>query len=87
MSAQISAFVVLMPNINTLALEPMGALAGTAASTIGFVTLALGALVGAVIDLQIVSTVTPLSVGWALSAAIGLLVFLTIIPRRPTQAH
>ena len=87
MSAQISAFVVLMPNINTLALEPMGALAGTAASTIGFVTLALGALLGAVIDRQIVSTVTPLSVGWALSAAIGLLVFLTIIPRRPTQAH
>ena len=86
MSAQISSAVILMPNLTTLALEPMGALAGTAASTIGFITLALGALFGALIDRQIASTVTPLSVGYALSASMGLLVLLTVILRRPSEA-
>lgn len=81
MSSQIAAMVLMMPNMTTLALQPMGALAGTAASTIGFITLALGALLGAVIDRQIASTVTPLAVGYFVYTAVAVLVVAVMIPR------
>ena len=79
MTAQIAAMVVMMPTMTTLALEPMGALAGTAASTIGFITLAIGALLGAIIDRQITSTVTPLSIGYALYTSLAVVVVLTMV--------
>ena len=81
MSSQIAAMVLMMPNMTTLALQPMGALAGTAASTIGFITLALGAVLGAVIDRQIASTVTPLAVGYFVYTAVAVLLVVTMIPR------
>ena len=79
MTAQIAAMVVMMPTMTTLALEPMGALAGTAASTIGFITLAIGALLGAIIDRQITSTVTPLAIGYALYTSLAVVVVLTMV--------
>ena len=79
MTAQIAAMVVMMPTMTTLALEPMGALAGTAASTIGFITLAIGALLGAIVDRQITSTVTPLAVGYALYTSLAVVVVLTMV--------
>ena len=82
MSAQIAAMVVMMPNMTTLALEPMGSLAGTAASTIGFITLALGASLGAVIDRQIATTVTPLAIGYFAYTTVAVLVVMTMIPKK-----
>ena len=82
MSAQIAAMVVMMPNMTTLALEPMGSLAGTAASTIGFITLALGAILGAVIDRQIATTVTPLAIGYFAYTTVAVLVVMTMIPKK-----
>ena len=79
MTAQIAAMVVMMPTMTTLALEPMGALAGTAASTIGFITLAIGALLGAIIDRQIPLTVTPLAIGYALYTSLAVVVVLTMV--------
>ncbi len=79
MTAQIAAIVVMMPTMTTLALEPMEALAGTAASTIGFITLAIGALLGAIVDRQITSTVTPLAVGYALYTSLAVVVVLTMV--------
>ena len=79
MTAQIAAMVVMMPTMTTLALEPMEALAGTAASTIGFITLAIGALLGAIVDRQITSTVTPLAVGYALYTSLAVVVVLTML--------
>ena len=79
MTAQIAAMVVMMPTMTTLALEPMQALAGTAASTIGFITLAIGALLGAIVDRQITSTVTPLAVGYALYTSLAVVVVLTMV--------
>jgi len=79
MTAQIAAMVVMMPTMTTLALEPMEALAGTAASTIGFITLAIGALLGAIVDRQITSTVTPLAVGYALYTSLAVVVVLTMV--------
>ena len=81
MSAQIAAMVLMMATMTTLALQPMGALAGTAASTVGFITIAIGALLGAVIDRQITSTVTPLAVGYALYTFCAVVVVLTVIPK------
>ena len=82
MSAQIAAMVVMMPNMTTLALEPMGSLAGTAASTIGFITLALGAILGAVIDRQIATTVTPLAIGYFVYTTVAVIVVITMIPKK-----
>ena len=82
MSAQIAAMVVMMPNMTTLALEPMGSLAGTAASTIGFITLALGAILGAVIERQIATTVTPLAIGYFAYTTVAVLVVMTMIPKK-----
>ena len=82
MSAQIAAMVVMMPNMTTLALEPMGPLAGTAASTIGFITLALGAILGAAIDRQIATTVTPLSIGYFAYTTVAVLVVMAMIPKK-----
>jgi len=85
MTAQIAAMVVMMPTMTTMALEPMGALAGTAASTIGFITLAIGALLGAIIDRQITSTVTPLAIGYALYTALAVIVILTMVRKDTSE--
>ena len=82
MSAQIAAMVVMMPNMTTLALEPMGTLAATAASTIGFITLALGAILGAAIDRQIATTVTPLAIGYFAYTTVAVLVVMAMIPKK-----
>ena len=85
MTAQIAAMVVMMPTMTTMALEPMEALAGTAASTIGFITLAVGALLGAIIDRQITSTVTPLAVGYALYTSLAVVVVLTMVRKNNAE--
>jgi MFS transporter, DHA1 family, multidrug resistance protein len=55
---------LLIPNLNTIAMQPMGALAGTASSVIGAVQLAGGALLGALVDRSFDGTVRPLSLGF-----------------------
>ena len=84
-SAQIASMVLMMPTMTTLSLEPMGDLAGTATSIIGFLSLAGGALLGASIDRQITSTVTPLSAGYVLFTGIGLLVLTFVVPKAPQK--
>jgi DHA1 family bicyclomycin/chloramphenicol resistance-like MFS transporter len=54
---------VLTPLCSSLALEPMGALAGTASAVLGVVSLGGGALLAAVIDARIDGTVTPMVLG------------------------
>jgi len=66
---------VLTPLCSALALEPMGELAGTASAVLGLVSLGGGALLAAVVDARIDSTVTPMVVGSLVfgAAALGLL--------------
>ncbi len=74
-----SVFALLIPNINTAAMLPMGRVAGTAAAIIGTVTTGGGALIGTMIDRAYDGTVTPLSisflglgvVAWALTRWAG----------------
>ena len=65
------AHALLIPNLNSAALIPMGALAGTAAAVIGTVSTFGGALIGATLDAAYDGTLLPLSVGLMASAAVG----------------
>jgi DHA1 family bicyclomycin/chloramphenicol resistance-like MFS transporter len=64
---------LLIPNANALAMDPMGSVAGTAASVIGFVSTGGGAAFGALIDRAFNGTVTPLAIGFLSSAVVALL--------------
>jgi len=63
-----------MPNFNALALEPLGAIAGTASSFLGFYTTILGALCGFLIGQSFDGTVLPVAIGYASLGALALLV-------------
>lgn len=67
-----SLLTVVTPLCNGLALEPMGQMAGTASAVLGFMTMAGGALLGSLVDSQIVGTVTPMAFGYVVYTAIGL---------------
>jgi len=69
----LSMHALLIPNANALAMDPMGSVAGTAASVIGFISTGVGAALGAVIDRAFNGTVTPLAVGFLISAIVALL--------------
>lgn len=68
----LSLFMFLMPNLNTLALDPMGELAGTASSLTGAARIAGGALLAAVVDSQVVDTTTPFIVGTVVFACLAI---------------
>jgi MFS transporter, DHA1 family, multidrug resistance protein len=63
-----------MPNFNALALEPLGAIAGTASSFLGFYTTILGALCGFLIGQSFDGTVLPVGLGYAVLGGLALLV-------------
>lgn len=63
-SVMLSGHALLIPNFNTLAMEPMAQVAGTASSVIGAVQVAVGALLGAVIDRAFDGTMRPLAYGF-----------------------
>ncbi len=67
---------VITPLCTTLALEPMGALAGTASAVLGAVSLGGGAALAAVIDSRIDATVTPMVIGSLVFGVIGLVLLL-----------
>jgi len=58
----LATFMFLMPNLNTGALAPMGALAGTASSLTGAARIAGGAVLGAIVDSQVGDTTTTFSI-------------------------
>ncbi len=62
---------VATPAITALALEPMGELAGTASSLLFFSGFAFGAVLAAIFDALVETTVTPFVLGYALYATIG----------------
>ena len=59
-----------MPNFQALAMQPLGEVAGTASSFLGFYTTLIGALCGSLVGQAFDGTTLPLAVGYAsLSAA------------------
>lgn len=69
-------FSICMPNFNALAMEPLGAIAGTASSFIGFYTTLLGALAGLAVGLSFDGTVLPLALGYFVLGTASLLIVL-----------
>jgi MFS transporter, DHA1 family, multidrug resistance protein len=74
---------LVFPNANTAAMEPMGAIAGTAASITGVVMTAGGATLGAVIDRFADGSVTPLAVGFLVMTSCSAAMTLAALPRQP----
>lgn len=67
--AAVATFPALFSSLTSLALEPMGRVAGMAAAVVGTTHIAGGAALGSIIDTRLVDTVTPLGAGLALGAA------------------
>lgn len=75
--------VLMMPlfgfvgsNFNSIAMEPLGAIAGTASSTLGFAQTVIGGIVGAVIGQAYDGTIFALTAGYAVVSALSLLMVL-----------
>jgi MFS transporter, DHA1 family, multidrug resistance protein len=72
LAAMLFSHALLIPNFNTIAMDPMAHIAGTASAVIGTVSTALGAGLGAVLDRSFDGTVLPFSLGSALLALVAL---------------
>jgi DHA1 family bicyclomycin/chloramphenicol resistance-like MFS transporter len=59
-------------NMNSLSMEPLGAVAGTAASVFGFVQTVGGALLGTYIGQQFDGTITPVALGYLVMGILAL---------------
>nr|WP_245293925.1 multidrug effflux MFS transporter [Methylobrevis pamukkalensis] len=77
-SATMFMFGLVMSNFNAMAMEPLGHIAGTASSTLGFATTFGGALFGFFIGQHFDGTTLPLALGFTLLGAGALaIVFVT----------
>ena len=66
------------PLLQTRAMAPMGAIAGTASSVTGAIIFIVGGVLGSIIDGFISTTVTAFGVGFLVFAGIGLLAVMTV---------
>ena len=67
---------IAISNFNAMAMEPLGAVAGTASSFLGFYTTLLGALIGLLIGHLFNGTVIPLGAGYLVLSVLCLAVVL-----------
>ncbi len=68
----LGSHALIIPNLNTMAMEPMARVAGTASAVIGTLQVGGGALLGSFIDRAYDGTVTPLAVGFLVSGVLAL---------------
>jgi DHA1 family bicyclomycin/chloramphenicol resistance-like MFS transporter len=73
LAVMVSLHALLIPNFNSIAMLPMGHIAGTASAVIGTVSLAGGALLGALIDRQYQDSAAPLVIAFAVFGILALL--------------
>jgi DHA1 family bicyclomycin/chloramphenicol resistance-like MFS transporter len=71
MAVMLSCHAVLLPNLNSIALEPMAGIAGTAASVIGSAQTAGGALLGGILMATFDGTARPLVYGFLVFAVLA----------------
>ena len=74
-------------NFNALAMEPLGELAGTASSILGFMQTFLGGILGTLIGQAYNGTVTPLAAGFCSVSVAALLMILLAERGRLFQPH
>jgi MFS transporter, DHA1 family, multidrug resistance protein len=75
-TAALFLFGWILPNFNALAMEPLGHVAGTASSVIGFAQTFIGGVLGAGIGYAFDGTLVPLALGFFLSALLALVFVL-----------
>ncbi|TIO79544.1 MAG: multidrug effflux MFS transporter [Mesorhizobium sp.] len=80
-------FGCLGANFNALAMEPLGELAGTASSILGFMQTFLGGILGTLIGQAYNGTVTPLAAGFCSVSVAALLMILIAERGRLFQPH
>jgi DHA1 family bicyclomycin/chloramphenicol resistance-like MFS transporter len=73
-------FAMANSNFSSMAMENMGAIAGTASSVQGFISITFGALIGAAIGQAYDGTTAPLSAGY-LVAGLVTLVIVAVVER------
>ncbi|MGU3398453.1 multidrug effflux MFS transporter [Brucellaceae bacterium D45D] len=66
------SFSLVTSNFNALAMEPLGDVAGTASSVLGFAQTVIGAALGAVIGQAFDGTVTPVAMGYCVLGFVAL---------------
>jgi DHA1 family bicyclomycin/chloramphenicol resistance-like MFS transporter len=69
-------FGLTVPNFNAMSMEPLGAIAGTAASFLGTYTSLMGAVIGLGIGRAFDGTITPLSIAVAVLGCLCVAVVL-----------
>ncbi len=76
LAATFFCFSLMMPNFSALAMEPLGHVAGTASSFIGFYTTAAGAFLGWLVGQAFDGSVRPLAIGFTVFGVAALLIVL-----------
>jgi DHA1 family bicyclomycin/chloramphenicol resistance-like MFS transporter len=69
-------FGLVGANFNSMAMEPLGAIAGTGSSVLGFFTTVGGALIGFYVGQQFDGTTLPLALGYVICGLLALLIVL-----------
>ncbi|MFK8025993.1 MAG: multidrug effflux MFS transporter [Ilumatobacter sp.] len=83
LAVTLGCFLLLMPNLNTAAMTPVGHIAGTASALTGSVSMAGGALLGTIVSAQITDSATPFAVGVALLCGAAFTTVLVVRQRSP----
>ena len=78
MAVLLASHALLIPNLNTVAMATMAPVAGTASSIIGSVQVAVGAVLGSVIDHAFDGTMLPLAVGFVGYGLVALAIVLVV---------
>ncbi len=68
----IFSFSLVTSNFNALAMEPLGTVAGTASSVLGFAQTVIGAALGAIIGQSFDGTTTPVAMGYCVLGILAL---------------
>ncbi len=76
LGTNIAAFALVPANFNSLAMEPLGHVAGTASSVIGVITFTGGAILGGIVGHAFDGTLIPLAIGFTGFAWIALAIVL-----------
>jgi DHA1 family bicyclomycin/chloramphenicol resistance-like MFS transporter len=85
MAAVFFCFGLMAPNFNAMAMEPVGHIAGTASSFVGFYTTTVGAFFGFLIGQSFDGSVRPLAIGFTLLAVATLITVLIVERGRLAQ--
>jgi len=76
MMASFFCFSFIGANFNSLAMEPLGKIAGTASSALGFTSTLLAGMLGASVGQQFDGTATPVVIGFLVLGATALVIVL-----------